>query len=290
MHSCARLRLLLGALQLGLVAGVTITQWSITQYNIEYLTTSVATYRTGLTYTDTSTYRLYAPVSSSLIPTASATSSSVSSDASYNAVYKTLYIPGSAVNPTLLSSISSYVSGSRLANGDSTYTNWVVNRTYTAPSSCSSSFQVTTTSSIYVPLGAATQLPSPTSTKISLGAVNTYLTAYLGSDVVLPTPISTSLDFVERYYLQSCSSPYGSSATRTSAPYSGGGSYSGGSSRSYYDDDSNCLGKLCPFWLIYIVVIIPFLGLLFLGGIIESYFWFSRLMKGKFALRGVPLL
>ena len=264
------------------------SQFNVIQYNIEVFTTSTGRYVTSLTYTDTTTIRITPPVPSSLVPSPTPTSSSVSTDISYDVAYTTYYVPGDNIPKTLLSSYESWYSAT-----NSEYTSFVMDITYTAPSSCPTRYEITTTTNLYIPLGAETNL-SPTSTTSTLSGGTTRVTAYLSQGAVTPT--STRDDFVQSYYLNSCSKPPSYlTATRASggsSPINTGLRAGGGDddySYDYYIGDS-CIGSLCPFWLIYIVVIIPVLALLFLGGLIESYYWFSRLMKGQFALRGVPLL
>ena len=267
-----------------------ITEWSIVEYDIEIITASVDDIDTDFTFTDTTTIHLYPPVPTSIAPTAvRAVSTTKSFDTYFNAVTETRYIAATALPATQLASIKAYATSTSI-NSDSTYSSFIIDKVYTAPASCPTSFDFTTTSVLYVPLGAATNLPIATNTSTSQGLYYNYVTVFLSADVEVPQSSTSSVDFVQRYYINSCSNP-GASSTYTSGPISGGGGrYSGGGDYYYDDSDVNCLGSLCPFWLIYIVVIIPVLGLLFIGGFFESYFWFSRLMKGQFALRGVPLL
>ena len=274
----------------------TITQWQITNYYIEGLTTSVGDIDTDLTFTDTTTIILDAPVPTFLAPTGvRATSSDVSSENFENAAYTTLYLAATAIPGSQLAQIESYANSTLSDTEDNTHTSFVIEKVYTAPSSCKSQFTFTTTSDLNVPIGAETQLPTGTSTSTSpgVGIDDTWLTAYLAPGLALPVA-SGGADYVQSDYVDQCSEP-GSVASYT--PYSGGGTYSGdggprsgGGDDDDFDRDINCLGSLCPFWLIYIVVIIPVIGLLFIGGLFESYFWFSRLMRGQFALRGVPLM
>ena len=294
MHTMlfSTISLLLGALQLRLIAGATtITQWQVTQYNIEILTTSVATYETGLTFTETATLELIPPFPTSLIPSASPTSTTTDADADLNLNQITQFYPAASVSPAQLSAIQSYLSAETAGptTTSETFTSFVISTTYTA-STCSPTFKITTTSNIYVPIGAETQLPTGTSSSSSTYSNHVYITIFLPPDVVVPT--STSSDYIQRYYLASCSSPASiptglSSGSSSSDPYNNDYPYGPDNS---YDDNANCLGSLCPFWLIYIIVIIPIWGFLIIGGLFESYFWFQRFMKGKFALRGVPLL
>ena len=256
-------------------------QWSITQYNIEVITTSTGRYATTITYTDTSTYRLYPPVSPT--PTGSATSTSTSSDAVYDIEYTTLYLPASAVAASQLASLTASTTSTAY-----TYSSFVMDIVYTAPATCASKFAFTTSTSLYVPVGAATNL-SPTRLVTSAsGLGTTHVTGYLPANAVTISSTRTNPDFVQRFYINSCSTPGGRYVASPSSGTvrSGGDSYPNDYSTTYFD----CLGSLCPYWLIYIVVIIPILAFLFLGGLIESYYWFTRLMKGQFALRGVPIM
>lgn len=270
------------------------SQWTVTVYAIELITTSVGRIATDLTFTDTSTVTLDRPLVAT--PTGSPLSSSTEYRSVYDVSETTLYYPQTAVPASVLSDLSRNATSTGI--GDITLTNFYMDVVYTAPATCRSKFTFTTSTLVYIPTGAEDQV-KPTSTTTSVNRGDTFVTAYLSAGAVSTTSSDT---FISSLYLDRCTTPYalgrgggslasgasrtGSSYSYPTGRYSGGDSYSGGS--SYYDYD-NCLGSLCPFWLIYIVVIVPILAFLLIGGLIESYYWFTRLMKGQFALRGVPL-
>ena len=282
---------LLTTLLLLLLHQAQASQWTVTVYAIELITTSVGRIATDLTFTQTSTVTLDRPLA------ATPTGSPLSSTADYRSVYDvsetTLYYPQTAVPASVLSELSRNATTTGI--GDITLTNFYMDVVYTAPASCRSKFTFTTSTLVYVPTGAEDQV-TPTSATTSMNRGDTFVTAYLSAGAVSTTSADT---FISSLYLDRCTTPYAlgrgggvSGASRTASGYSyPTGLRSGGgdsSSSSYYGYD-NCLGSLCPFWLIYIVVIIPILAFLIIGGLIESYYWFTRLMKGQFALRGVPL-
>lgn len=167
---------------------------------------------------------------------------------------------------------------------------------YTAPASCPSVFTYTTSRVVYIPAGAESQVTPTSESSSTFGDSVVAVTAFLTPNAVsLATP-PTSTDFVYSEYIASCSDPgsllsYPYIYPTPTSGYTGsdsGGPYSGSSSYSSSDSD-NCLGSLCPYWLIYIIIFCTLIPLLFILDLFESYFWFSRLMKGRYAFRGVPL-
>lgn len=262
----------------------TATFWSVIDYE-------AATLSIDDSFTFTRTVSLNVP--SNNTPTASPTSTSTSVNPSLDVTYITkYYAPGAIPQDVLAAQVST-----RTPGGDITITEFYQRMVYTAPASCSSRFTFTTSKILFVPRGAETQL-SPTSTSTSVSGTATFLTAYLTPSAV-PTTVglgsTTTSDYIQSLYINSCSNPsdsgrrYGTSTRTGSAYTSTNTALSGGFYGGDPGNDEWCLGSLCPFWLIYIVVIIPVVGFLFLAGFAESYFWFARLMQGGSALRGVPI-
>ena len=275
-------------LWLSFLHSVSAAQWNIVQYNIVYMTVTTGDID-SFTFTDTTTITLQPPVTST--PGGRPTSIDTSYDAEEDASYTTLYIPGSAVPSKEFASLTT---STGYEYTTTPITEYYMDRVYTAPASCPTPFTFTTSSLVFIPEGAETNI-SPTSATTTTSAVGgVYVTAYLSPGAVNITSTLTSSDLVQSEYIASCTTPIayvsGSYAYPSSYSYNPN-LHSGGDDYDYgYDDHFGCLGSLCPFWLIYIVVIIPVLAFLFFGGLIESYYWFTRLMKGQSALRGVPLM
>ncbi|MDI1486671.1 MAG: hypothetical protein OHK93_005931 [Ramalina farinacea] len=279
LHSTSLLPLFL-LLLLHLLPHVHATQWTVKSYAIETTYTETDdTYPTD-SYTGSTTVYL---TNLATTPTVTPTSTTSDVSSSSNVTYITYFYPPGAVPQAVLASATQ----TSTINGF-TVTEFYMPIEYTAPASCSSHFTYTSSTIVNVPLGAETQV-TPTSTTTSLlNNGDVYETAYLSANAVpLETPPSTT-DFDYEYYVARCTNP---ATTSSYDPY--GPSYtglrSGGDDYSYDYSDGTCLGSLCPFWLIYIIIFCTLIPLLFILGLFESYFWFSRLMKGKYALRGVPI-
>ncbi|KAL8830055.1 MAG: hypothetical protein Q9191_001648 [Dirinaria sp. TL-2023a] len=272
-----------------LVPSIRATQWTVRSYAVLSSYVTRPSYDPTFAITDTTTIYL---TSVSPTPTASPYSSTVDVLDDLDVTYITYYLPPGAVAQSVIASATRTHSII-----DSPFTLFYMPIEYTAPASCPTPFTYTTSTNVFIPSGAESSVTPTAFSTDTLEFSNTYVTAYLTpSAVSLQTPPATT-DFIYSDYVASCSNPattptynygYTYNPTETSSyTGSGGGSYYGG--YSFYDDDSNCLGSLCPFWLIYIIIFCTLIPLLFILGIFESYFWFSRLMKGRFAFRGVPL-
>ncbi|KAF1966573.1 hypothetical protein BU23DRAFT_603479 [Bimuria novae-zelandiae CBS 107.79] len=154
--------------------------------------------------------------------------------------------------------------------------------TYTAPSSCSSSFTMTTNASVLVPTqvidqvtpyAVVTSTPSPTRF-----ATYIYETWYLSGG---QAPFSSEDDYYYTEYIESCTTPYNYYPTET-------GSSTGGLSGGSDDGYSYCItyyGYGCTDVKVWVIIIAALIPGLFVLGIFESYFWFRRLMLGKGCLR-----
>jgi hypothetical protein len=166
--------------------------------------------------------------------------------------------------------------------------------TMTAPSSCPTQFTVTTSASVSIPSAVANQI-TPSSTidggRSTLGSYYTYTiqTWILNGGAA---PFTSTDDYYYEYYIASCSTPPSARTTNYYGGGGGGGSSSGGGGSSRNSDDdyssSGCYrysyycGTPLRTWIIIVASVIP--GL-FLLGVLESWFWFRRLMMGKSAMR-----
>lgn len=264
-----------------LLAGLaSATQWTVTSYYAE----SVVTSQYGTYTDDVYTYTTTISIKPTASITAAPTSTYTSTDTYYDLKVVEIYYDPDDVEANDIVPTTSYdpddYSGS--------YTYWVQEIVYTAPTSCPTAFTVTTYTNVYVPSAVEDQL-SPTSTTKYVstyrdGDKYTYVTAYLSQGAV-PTTTATTSDFVETYYIDNCRNP-----TATGDAYWGPDSSSGGSSDDD-DDDSDSYYSYCyglygctsvKTWVIIVASVIPSL---FLFGFFESFFWFRRLMLGKAALR-----
>jgi hypothetical protein len=145
---------------------------------------------------------------------------------------------------------------------------------------------VTTSASVSIPTQVTAQI-TPSSVETGTtddsydSTVYKYETWYLTAGAA---PFHSSSDYYYEYYIASCSTPpvLRSSPTGLSnGPGSGSGS---GRTSSYYDDD--CYSYYCgTTFRTYIIIIASVIPGLFLLGILESWFWFRRLMMGKSAMR-----
>ncbi|KAF2475580.1 uncharacterized protein BDR25DRAFT_331930 [Lindgomyces ingoldianus] len=151
---------------------------------------------------------------------------------------------------------------------------------YTAPTTCSSSFEFTTTELVFIPSEVtdqvtATSKKTATTTGYGGGVTETW---YLSQSAV---PFTTSTEYYYTAYVSRCSKPYQytyNSYYPSSTARSGGGN--GGYSYTYCYGYGGCTSL--KVWVIIIATLLPSL---FVLGFIESYFWFRRLMTGQGCLR-----
>jgi hypothetical protein len=164
--------------------------------------------------------------------------------------------------------------------------------TMTAPASCPTQFTVTTTASVSVPSVVWDQITPSSTIDGGMSTRAAYYTYSVKTFILSAgaAPFTSTDDYYYEYYIASCSSP---PAARTTSNYYGGSGSGSGSGYRGSNDDDDYYGSRCyrysyycssslKTWIIIIACIIP--GL-FLLGILESWFWFRRLMMGKSAMR-----
>lgn len=100
---------------------------------------------------------------------------------------------------------------------------------------------------------------------------------------MVATATADVTDFVYSYYVQDCINP-----TATSSYYYPGfddddGYYDGSSGSGLWDCDHYY--GYCNYLQVYVIVLAAVLPGLFVLGFLENYFWFRRMMIGKFSLR-----
>ncbi|KAJ5116527.1 hypothetical protein N7456_000875 [Penicillium angulare] len=187
------------------------------------------------------------------------------------------------------------------------YTVYVVNITYTAPTSCSSGWTTTSAVPVYPPDGVESLLPTTArSTSVSVDnsepfSPTTYTYDYI---FVEPTqvPSETYSYLSSEYYPatmeDTCGYPYSSSSSGSSSSNGDGDNSSGYYGGCYYcsgywDDsdnwwfDSYYMG-ISPFALVMILTF-GWIGIWLIAGFIEAWVRFRRLMLGWQTRRGLPI-
>lgn len=260
--------------------------WTATVRYQDWVSTSTYTRYSGetTTYLDTYTRTIKPTVTPTVTPTYTSTYSSRYDDVEVIE----LWYPENAVAESDFVPTSTYdydATATGTASTQTTYssTAYFMPVTMTAPSSCPTVFTVATQASItYIPTIVADQL-KPTSTDVSTSTLRSYIAEYNTWWLTAgAAPFTSTDDFYYSYYIASCTPP--------PASYTGSSSGGGSSSSGNNDDDSWTNYRTCYFggcttlktWIIVIATVLP--GI-FLLGFVESFFWYTRLMKGKSALR-----
>lgn len=262
--------------------------WTYTSRIADFVTASPYTRANGAVTTYMATD--YRTVKSTVTPTATPTSTSTYLQTYYDLQIVYAYYPTGVIAESDLEPERTYdYSATTTSTTTSTYIYFSMPVTMTAPASCPTQFTVTTSASVDVPSQVTAQV-TPTSTKAGTtstglyGDIYEYQTWYLSSSAA---PFTATSDYYYRYYIASCSTP--PAAYNTGSPRSGGG----GSNSDDSDSSSRSRSRSCSYfyescytplrtWIIIIAAVIP--GL-FVLGLLESWFWFRRLMMGKSALR-----
>ena len=262
--------------------------WTATVRYMESVSYSPYTYAGETTSYD---YTYTRTINPTVTPTVTATYTSSYKSSAYDVEVHEYYYPTGAVADSDLVSRTTYdYDATTTATTASTYTTteYVMPVTMTAPTSCPTVFTVVSQATIeYIPSIVTPQL-KPTSTEVSTTSgrsyVYEYATWYLTEGAA---PFTSTDDYYYSYYIASCTPPPSqATSTRTSSTGGSGGSSSSGSD----DDDSWYNYRTCYFggctslktWIIIVATVLP--GI-FLLGFLESWFWYTRLMKGKSAMR-----
>ncbi|KAF2260503.1 hypothetical protein CC78DRAFT_536377 [Lojkania enalia] len=263
-------------------ASVQASFWTVTS-NFEY---SMSVETTQYTWRETPNFYTYTEtrtISPGVTPTGEPVSTSTYDSYVYDMLVIYQYFDSGAVDDSDLLPETTCCDFST----SDTYTVLVMPVTYTAPSSCPTSFTFSTYETIYAPTDVYPQL-EPTSTEIE--PASTYRSyVYKPTETWFLTesaaPITTESEFAYSYYIRSCSNPDDNALPTYSYSYSyprytpsSGGD--GGSVTYEY-----CIGYGCDSLKVWVIVLAVVLPTLFVLGWIESWFWFRRLMVGKSALR-----
>jgi hypothetical protein len=274
--------------------------WTATIRYVPYVSeepyTYTYTYPSPSTSTTTYKYTDVATIKPTVTPTVTPTSTYFTSYYYSNVAVVEEYYPTGAVAASDISTYDRYdddyySTGTVSTRTTYSSTEYYMPVTMTAPASCSTVFTVATQAEITdIPSIVAPQL-KPTSTEVSISSGRSYdyeiQTWYLTEGAA---PFTSTDDIYYSYYIASCTPP---PARSTSGSRSGGGSNSGSGSGSGSSsgDDSWYDYRMCYFsgctsvktWIIVLATVLP--GI-FLLGFLESWFWYTRLMKGKSAMRG----
>ena len=265
--------------------------WTVTVQYMDWVSLQPYTYAGETTTYD---YTYTRTINPTITPTVTATYSTAYSSSGIDVEIHELYYPAGAVAESDLVSWTTYddyyTSSTATATTKSTYstTEYYMPVTMTAPASCPTVFTVATQTEISDIPSLVTGQLKPTSTEVSTSTgrsyVAEYATWYLSEGAA---PFDSAYDQNYYYYIASCTPPPAqyTDSSRTSSG-SGGSSSSSGSD----DDDSWTDYRACYFggctslktWIIIIATVLP--GI-FLLGFLESWFWYTRLMKGKSAMR-----
>ena len=249
--------------------------------------TSISTYTRYSGATATYREKSVRTIKPTVTPTATPTFTSTYSLRYEDVAVIELYYPENAVPESEFVPTSTYGNYDSTTSSDTmkptTYssTQYFMPVTMTAPSSCSRPFTVATQASItYIPTIITDQL-KPTSTDVSTSSYNSFIIEY--ANWYLPAgaaPFTSTNDFYYSYYIASCTPPPASSTGGTRSS-SGGGS----SSDESWTDYNVCYFGGCTTLKTWIIIICTVLPGIFLLGFLESWFWYTRLMKGKSAVR-----
>ncbi|KAH6621854.1 hypothetical protein C7974DRAFT_397250 [Boeremia exigua] len=257
--------------------------WTVTQRYMESVSLEPYTYGTSTTeysYTYTET------IKATVTPTGTATSTYTYTSSYDDVELHQLYYPTGAVAASDLVSRTRY-DDSLTATGQSTYTSteYRMPVTMTAPASCPTPFTVATQAVMSLIPSIVTDQLQPTSTEVSTSSGRSYVAEY--STLYLTAgaaPFSTDSDYNYYYYISSCSPPPAAyTNTRTSG--SGGSGSSGSSGSDSWTDYQACYFGGCTSLRTWIIIIATVLPAIFLLGFLESWFWYTRLMRGKSAVR-----
>ncbi|KZM24388.1 uncharacterized protein EKO05_0010438 [Ascochyta rabiei] len=260
--------------------------WTATVKYQDWVSTSTYTRLSGQTTTYLDTYTR--TIKPTVMPTATPTYTSTYSSRYEDVLVVELYYPENAVAesdfvPT--STWESYVSSTASASVTYSTTAYFMPVTMTAPSSCPTIFTVATQASItYIPTVVADQL-QPTSTDVSTSTFRSYVAEYSSWYLTAgAAPFTSTDDYYYSYYIASCTPPPAQYTSGTGSS-GGGGSSSGSDGDDSWTDYRTCYFGGCTSLKTWIIIIATVLPGIFLLGFLESWFWYTRLMKGKSALR-----
>lgn len=267
--------------------------WIVTKLYEQHIYTEHYGYKT----TTTTDIEQITPTASPM-PAALSTTTSVTSNSYYGAatVVQVLYPSGAGTEPTY--NYNYY--------GSHIITQYYVNMVYTAPTSCSSQWTVTTAIPVNVPNGIVGALPATSmSTSYSVDdsqpfqpTTYTRALAFIDPTQVPASRLSMLSDMYLDYGCYDSSSNSGSTYSNSGSTSSNSGStYShSGSTYSNYDScdgdnwfyDTCYYGGISPLG-ITLASLFGWFGVWLIIGLIENWFQFRRLMRGWQARRGFPV-
>ncbi|KAI6780500.1 uncharacterized protein J7T54_000139 [Emericellopsis cladophorae] len=257
------------------------TQWTVTSYYVATETTSVWTMYDE-TYTDLMTFGLQ--------KTYTPDEDAATSTSSYIYTYDDLKVVEIYVDPAKIEEDQIVTSTSYEYSYDAPETYYVQNIVYTAPTSCPTAFTVTTRSTLAIPTevldGVSFESLSTSYSTDYYGDRYTYVDAVVPDSLIPTSSSDLADDYVYSYYIADCRNPtatgdafYGPSYWGSDDDDDDSSSFTSGSS-----DDYDSIWGYQPLRT-YVIVVASVIPSIFLLGFFENYFWFRRMMTGKFSLR-----
>ncbi|GIK05104.1 hypothetical protein Aspvir_009203 [Aspergillus viridinutans] len=170
-------------------------------------------------------------------------------------------------------------------------TQYYVNMVYTAPTSCSSQWTLTTAVPVYVPNAIEDALLATSmSTSYSVDdsqpfqpTTYTNALAFIDPTQVPASSLSRLSNSYKPYTMYQEYGCYDSSSSSSSSS-----SYYGGSDGGNWLYDSSYYGVISPLGIL-LISLLGWFGVWFIIGLIENWFQFRRLMRGWQARRGFPI-
>ena len=243
--------------------------FTVTSYYV--ITTTASQYTLTTCTSPCHTYTYIYPTTVALKPTVTPT---VSPTSSHTQTYTyddlevvSLFLPGGAVAS---SDLSTWDPAPTDDNTDYVYA-YTIPVTRTAPSSCPTPFTVTTLDAVYMPWQVTPYL-TPTSTTSTTHwvpdatRVYAYVTLILNPTAIPASQHNPTYNQAHNEY-NSCFNP----ATTSPGYYS---------SSTFCSALTGCVAKAT--WMIVVATLLP---TMFVLGLVENYFWFRRLMLGRWTLR-----
>lgn len=260
--------------------------WTATVRYMDYVSLEPYTYAGETTTYD---YTYTRTINPTVTPTVTPTYTSVYRSSAYDVeVHELYYATGAVADSDLVSRTTRDYYASTTATTKETYstTEYLMPVTMTAPTSCPTVFTVARQASItYIPSIVTDQL-KPTSTEVSTSSGRSYdyeyATWYLTEGAA---PFTSTDDYYYSYYIAYCTPPPAqyTSSSRTSGDDSS--SSSGSDDDASWTDYRTCYFGGCTSLKTWVIIIATILPGIFLLGFLESWFWYTRLMKGKSAMR-----
>ncbi|KAF3007623.1 hypothetical protein E8E13_008284 [Curvularia kusanoi] len=268
--------------------------WTVTVREMDSVSFDAYTYaRTTETYDYTYSRTIKPSVTPTVTPTYTTSTNAYYSNIELHVeYYPTGAVAESDLVPLRTANYYDYSSTASSTRSVISSTTYYMPVTMTAPASCPTVFTVATQATVTDIPSLVTDQLKPTSTDVSTSTYRSYdiveATWYLTEGAA---PFTSTEDYYYSYYIKSCTPPPAqyTGSGRTYGGSGGGSSSSGSGSSSGSDswtDYRTCYFGGCTTLKVWIIIIATILPGIFLLGFLESFFWYTRLMKGKSAMRG----